>query len=208
MTSPADAGSFSTANVGTFRTFEDDGNAFVPASGSGVHPLSAPTNRLGECVALSGPRLALGAPLDATLGPNAGAAYVYDLTRTSWLHALHAADGLAGTGGFPTLAIEGTFCPDDPFWIELDAATPSAPTFWIAGLSHQPTPLLGGTLGPTPDLFLPGLATDGAGKTLLAASMPAVVPPAVEVFLQAWVQTPSGPQGYVATDTYRMVTPL
>jgi len=117
--------------------------------------------------------------------------------------------GLAGAHGEPLLTGKGTLLPHTPLQLGLSAAREHAPAWLVAGFAQLGAPLFGGTLVPdpaAPGLVIP-LVTGAAGAITLNASWPPAMPADVELFLQARVQDPAGPQGFAASNAPLGSTP-
>jgi hypothetical protein len=109
-------------------------------------------------------------------------------------------DGLAGTLGEPVLEGSGFLKTGTPATLALSNAAPLASTAFVAGIAHIAAPIKGGVLGPSPDLVVFGLATDGAGLLDVTSPWP-VLPPATTVWFQEWVQDAGAPKGWAASNT-------
>ena len=55
----------------------------------------------------------------------------------------------------------------------------------MLGLSELSAPFKGGTLVPHPDVIAP-ITSDASGEALLSAPWPAGIPPATQLYAQAW----------------------
>jgi hypothetical protein len=109
-------------------------------------------------------------------------------------------DGLAGTLGEPVLEGSGFLKAGTPTTLALSNGAPLAPTAFVAGVVHLAAPIKGGILGPSPDLVVFGLTTDGAGLLDVTSPWPAL-PPATTVWFQEWVQDAGAPKGWAASNT-------
>jgi hypothetical protein len=67
------------------------------------------------------------------------------------------------------------------------------------GSAASNTPLLGGVLVPRPELVVP-LVLDAGGGASLAFLWPSGVPIGFELWSQAWIVDPQGPQGAAASN--------
>lgn len=120
-------------------------------------------------------------------------------------------ESLAGAGGAPCLWAEGTLVGGDPVTLHLANAAPSSPAFLFLGLSALNfTPFFGGTLVPdfaTPPGQLIVVATGADGALTLGSTWPLGIPTGFEVYLQYWIDDPSGPFGLTASNALKGTTP-
>lgn len=107
---------------------------------------------------------------------------------------------LAGTHGDPVLAGTGCLEPGKTVTLSVTNALESTSFALITGLSQLNAPFLGGTLVPSPTLFLLGLSTNSQGDWTLASVVPSNAPSGVDLYLQAWIIDPVGPRGFAATN--------
>jgi hypothetical protein len=157
----------------------------------------SPGDRFGESVAVAGRWLVVGAPFHDGAGPDAGAAYVYDLSVDGEHGDL--GPGLAGTGGVtPTLKTAGVLCQQTGVWTELDDAVPNAVSFFVAGVAPLELPFKGGVMAPLPQFVVGPLPVTTTGESFLRFVWPPGVGAATLV-LQVWVQDPGGPAGWSAS---------
>lgn len=113
--------------------------------------------------------------------------------------------GLAGAGGEPRLDLSGTLAAGAPTKLTISNAAPASSSFLIIGLSAIQFPTLGGVLVPSPDVLV-GLPT-GTGSLSFVIGWPAGLPTGTQVYLQAWIQDPTGPFGATATNAVVGTTP-
>lgn len=107
------------------------------------------------------------------------------------------AAGIAGTNGEPSLTGYGPLLPQTPFDLTLAAARPGALTLLVLGLNAQNTPLLGGTLVPSPGATV--LTTVGNdGRSLFTTTWPQGFA-GMSLWAQQWVLDPLAVQGAAAT---------
>ena len=127
-----------------------------------------------------------------------GAVHVYSVA-TSGVTSLPTE--LAGFLGMaPTLAATSDVCAfaGDLELLASDMRPTTAATL-VIGFSTLSAPFKGGTLGPSPDLIVPGLPTGFGGLPL---SLPLPYGAAgLDLALQLWVQDVDGPVGFSATNT-------
>lgn len=112
---------------------------------------------------------------------------------------------LAGAMGAPVLTLGGTLVGGTPLMVSITNAAPLTNAFIIAGLSAVNLPFFGGVLVPSPDILV-GLPT-GAGSIVFAVNWPVGLPTGTQVFIQTWIQDPSGPLGVTATNAIVATTP-
>ncbi|MFG0318805.1 MAG: spondin domain-containing protein, partial [Planctomycetota bacterium JB042] len=102
---------------------------------------------------------------------------------------------LAGTNGPPALSGAGSLEPGTTTALALQNGLAGATAALVVGSAAAPTPFLGGTLVPTPDVVLHGLALGPAGDLALSAPWPSGVPAASAFVFQLWIADPAGPFG-------------
>ena len=105
----------------------------------------------------------------------------------------------------PTLRGYGTLLPGAGFDLQLASARPNALALLVLGTSAQHTPLLGGTLVPTPAATsLVTVLFDGSAG--YANGWPAGFP-GVHVYAQYWLLDAQAPQGVAASPGLRGIAP-
>jgi hypothetical protein len=116
--------------------------------------------------------------------------------------------GLAGTGGVaPALFGLGSLQAGSERSLELSGAPPFSATHLFVGFSLLAAPFKGGTLGPSPDLLLPGLPVDADGSFALSTLFPAGAPAGLGLHLQCWTPDAGAPAGLSASNTLVATTP-
>lgn len=117
-------------------------------------------------------------------------------TRIDW-RDLGAA--LAGSRGQPVLSGHGPLSAGGRVTFLLRNARARAVGLHAFGGVRIDQPLFGGILVPRPDVSLP-FTTDRFGTTSLGLTLPGVVPPGVDVFVQSWLVDAAGPLGFAAAN--------
>ncbi|MEM7204005.1 MAG: hypothetical protein AAF628_27335 [Planctomycetota bacterium] len=112
---------------------------------------------------------------------------------TPWINLGGA---LAGTNGAPHLAGVGAHAPQGYTAFLLADARAGAPAVLVAGATRADVPVFGGSLVPSPQVFVAPLATDAIGRLRLEGKWPNGVPPGAPLFLQALVLDFAAPQGF------------
>ena len=113
--------------------------------------------------------------------------------------------GLAGASGTPQLIGEGLPEKGHRVTLHVCHGSPFARAFVVAGLSHAELPFKGGLMVPEPDALVGPLVLDASGELDLDIPWPVGQPAGLCVvqqpclFVQAWMQDPSGPKGWVAS---------
>lgn len=115
--------------------------------------------------------------------------------------------GLAGTNGTPMLTGTGSLEPGSTTTLALTNGLPGSTTALIIGTSATPTPFLGGTLVPAPDVLVFGLPVDAAGALTLSAPWPTAVPAGTPFVFQHWVADATAPFGYAASNAVCATSP-
>jgi hypothetical protein len=137
--------------------------------------------------------------------PTIDLAFAIDLATTpSAFENLGAA--LAGTNGVPALTGSGSLAPATPVTLAASDLLASASYTLIVGVSQLDAPFAGGTLVPSPDVFVV-LATDASGGSVLSSTWPTGVPSGVQFFLQAWQADAGAVAGWAATNGLAGTTP-
>jgi hypothetical protein len=145
-----------------------------------------------------------GAPSGTNSGPPGGGAGATGLGASAgWTDA---GGGLPGEH-VPELEGAGGTGAGQPIALRLRNATAAVPATLFVGLSAAQLPFKGGTLMPSPDLVVAGLPTDATGSLLLQATLPAQLPPGLQLWMQLWVPDAGAPQGLAATNALRLVLP-
>ncbi len=186
---------------------------YLKASNSGLEDF------FGDAVAISRHTIVAGAPSERSAATGvdgdqldnsaqwAGAAYVFDVTPSSWTDLGFA---LAGTNGDPALLGTGLLIEGAEPVIALSGAAGNAPAFLVVGFAPlYHAPFRGGTLVPdaSPPGFIVSLVTNGAGAVSLSTQWPAGVPSGLELYLQYWILDPGGPLGYAASNAILGIAP-
>jgi hypothetical protein len=108
--------------------------------------------------------------------------------------------GLPGGGVTPYLLPTGTLQGDSPVGLVLDDALPSTVAHLVYGFAGLFAPLKGGTLVPDPFDVITPFVTSPAGTLGVETTWPAGVPAGTELWMQVWVNDPSGPKGVTASN--------
>jgi hypothetical protein len=119
------------------------------------------------------------------------------IDETQWVQLGGA---LAGSAGEPTLTGDGELSVGLPMSVSIGNALPGAALTLVVGFGQVNLPFKGGTLVPSTDLLVTGLAVGPAGSLTLGANWPAGVPAGFTFYVQGWLVDPAGPQGLAATN--------
>lgn len=123
-------------------------------------------------------------------------------TRPRWTNRRH---GLPRAHEGPELRGAGAALAGTSLDFQLSDA-PGHLALLMLGTARIDLPLLGGTLVPWPEQW-PLLLGDAAGRSAFALAVPPLVPPGTTLFAQAWLLDPSGPQGWLASNTLQVEAP-
>ncbi len=115
--------------------------------------------------------------------------------------------GLAGTHGVPLLAGCGSLLGGSPVSLALSQARENVSAVLFVGVGLLNAPFKGGTLVPTPDIILTGLATGPTGTVLLSGAWPTGLPSGFGIQFQFWLPDPVGPAGAAASNGLTATTP-
>jgi len=115
--------------------------------------------------------------------------------------------GLAGTTGVPGLAGTGTLVASTPVGLHLSGARPGTAVVLVIGLSAINVPFKGGTLVPSPDILITGLASNSLGLLSLGGTWPSGIPSGTKFWFQEWITDPAAVLGFSATNGLRGITP-
>lgn len=117
-------------------------------------------------------------------------------------------NGLAGTGGVvPVLEGTGDLNAGSSTTISLSDALPTAPTYFILGLTLLNAPFKGGVLVPNADVLAGPILADAAGDIDITFPWPAGSPSGTNAYWQTWVVDAEGPVGFAASNGLQSVTP-
>jgi len=114
--------------------------------------------------------------------------------------------GLAGVSGVPPLSLGGSLQSGSNTSMTLLNGHPDSSALVVVGLDRIDAPFKGGVLVPNPDLLIP-LTTNFAGLIYANFSFPAGVPSGTALVVQCWVQDPTNPLGWSASDAQMATTP-
>jgi hypothetical protein len=192
---PADAGLFN----GMLRRVDDLWSPIDP--GWFTSPQPEADAHFGAGLALDGERLLVGSPLaDSGSHVDAGAVHAYEFTKDSAVftdlgHALAGHQGQA-----PLLQGQAFYCMKPRFDLYLSGQLPQAPTWVVLGVDLLEAPFKGGVLVPTPDLLIV------YSSSWLQMPVPLGLP-AFGFNVQYWIQDPSGPAGFSASNALHVDVP-
>jgi hypothetical protein len=109
---------------------------------------------------------------------------------------------LAGGAGEPDLTGIGPLMPGTNWTLSLVDAAASAPAFLVIGLAELNAPFKGGVLVPDPGpapVILPA-TTGQAGRIIWNGPWPDDVPAGLPLVMQWWIDDPTGPKGWTASN--------
>jgi len=112
--------------------------------------------------------------------------------------------GKPGVAGIPVASGTGPLTAGSSGSLTLASAAPSSTTNLFFGVGLLAAPFKGGVLGPTNDILITGLPTDGAGGLTLPFGWPAGIPANTNLFYQFWTSDPAATQDLSASNTVRM----
>jgi hypothetical protein len=116
-----------------------------------------------------------------------------------------AGPGKPGANGVvPSLFAQGPATPGSTNTLVMEDAPPHTLCSLIIGFSGLGLPFKGGTLGPMPDIIVPGLLTDAEGAFQLPFDVDPVIPTGIQTWNQMWVMDSGAANGLSATNTLRM----
>ena len=194
-------------NHGGFQLFIKQGAEWVPSG----HAYTLPSENLGAAVAVSGPRVVAGVPGDDESGPDRGAFYTYEAAGTAFHVEKTSVDTTIPNFIFgpPELDVDGSLCPDEPTRVEISNVPPLSLGWIVVGFSaiHQPIPQIGGLLGPKPQLLYSIISGPGGGFQLSFPWANGLLPE-FSIYVQAFFQDGSTPQGVSASRTLWLRTPF
>ena len=90
--------------------------------------------------------------------------------------------------------------------LDLTGAQPFVPYYFILGLSQLSAPFKGGLLVPAPNI-VSALPPIFPGAVSLSFAWPAGLPSCTQIWFQYWIQDPTGPVGFTASNGLRATTP-
>jgi hypothetical protein len=114
---------------------------------------------------------------------------------------------LPGTNGAALLKGSGSLAPSAPTTFVVQGGAPNAPAALILGLSQLNLPLFGGTLVPSPDIFIQPLTLNNFGSLTFTAPWPPAFPSGASLYLQTWFLDAGAQQGVAATNAVRIDAP-
>ncbi|HEU4419480.1 MAG TPA: hypothetical protein VFT55_11120, partial [Planctomycetota bacterium] len=122
-------------------------------------------------------------------------------TQPDWKNRLH---GLPGPGTGPLLLGRGSAVGGNTLAFGIEG-TPHTIAVLVLGLQRVDAAVFGGVLVPAPDVLVV-LVTDALGAATAALPLPPAVAAGLDVFGQAWLLDPAGPQGLLATNALQCRT--
>lgn len=115
-------------------------------------------------------------------------------------------DDLDHSGGMPRLEPHGTVDPGMPWIADIAHGLPHGIALLILGASEVSLPFHGGVLVPSTDWLLVE-RLDMAGSLHLDGHWPSDTTATEDLWVQAWLIDPAGPQGWSATAARRAPPP-
>ena len=122
---------------------------------------------------------------------------------TPWTYLGQA---LPGSGGTPQLRGTGNLAEGTAVQLLLTDAPASSWAHFVLGFNTLNLPFYGGTMVPTLDIVVP-LLTDGSGALTVGGTWPAAVPAGIDMYFQYWIESGTGPFGYVSSNGLQATTP-
>jgi len=113
---------------------------------------------------------------------------------------------LPGSGGEPVLRGTGSLTEGTPVTLELTNAPPNSWSHFILGFGTLNLPFYGGTMVPTLDIVVP-LLSNGSGALTVGGTWPAAVPAGIDMYFQYWIESGTGPFGFVSSNAIQATTP-
>lgn len=104
--------------------------------------------------------------------------------------------------GWPLLTGSGPLSAGAAFALALAHGRPNAAVFLVVGHGAWNLPLLGGTLVPSAELVIGGLATNALGALSFSGSWPSAAA-GLQLWTQAWSLDPTASQGFGASNGLR-----
>lgn len=145
-----------------------------------------------------------------TISPNRVSAILAILVFAPFSHASDSTgswtdlgSALPGISGTPAFSGTGALSTGSPVSLSLSQAAPNAPAFLFIGLQNTSTPLLGGTLVPSPDLVLNLSPTSASGTLDLQAQWPSGIPVGIDYYFQYWIGDNAATFGAAASNALR-----
>jgi hypothetical protein len=114
---------------------------------------------------------------------------------------------LPGLHGAPIATGSGTLLPGSTLTLVLNNARENAVAHLVVGTSAINVPFKGGTMVPSFDLLIAGLATGPAGKISLAGPLPAGLPSGLTLYFQWWIADPAAVKLFAASNALVATVP-
>jgi hypothetical protein len=157
----------------------------------------------GNALAYDANYAVVGAFIESSTQYQSGTAYVYG-GEAPWSDEGFA---LAGTTGLPKLEGVGSNCPGTTTTLVVSNARPNSGAVLIIGHTEAFLPFHGGTMVPAPDSIRRNLVTSASGSLVINNVWPAMAAPGSQLFFQAWIRDPVGPEGLSASNAIGGVAP-
>ncbi len=114
----------------------------------------------------------------------------------------------AGTGNVvPVVSGTGSLAANTSGTLDLIDALPSTTSTLVVGFADLSAPFKGGTLVPTPDIFIGPLVSSGTGNITLPFVFPAGVPSDFDFYVQHWISDPGATFGLSSSNGLQGTTP-
>ena len=115
--------------------------------------------------------------------------------------------GVPGSVGPVHLAAQSTLVGGEAVVLALSGTPAFQPVVLILGTSQLAAPFKGGTLWPSLDAIIAGLATNGSGQLTLSTTWPAFVPSGFSLWAQVWYPDAGAIVGFAGSNGVKGTVP-
>lgn len=137
-----------------------------------------------------------------TIATGTGWRFIEEVALSAWTDL---GSSLPGALGAPVLTGDGALVGGNQVTITLSNAAVNSTAYLIIGVTNISTQFYGGTLIPSPNLVI-SVPTGPSGGLAIPTIYPMGVLAGVPIYMQYWIQDPTGPVGLTASNAITATT--